>query len=311
MPNPESPRLDLARNLAASLSTLPQVMAVAVGGSLAAGTAGPASDIDLYVFTTAPVPLAERHALVAKFGASRADIGLHFWDPGDEWVHAETGTEVDIIYWDTQWIEDQLDRVLIRHEPSVGYSTCHWRTIRDALELGDPDGWLAALQVRARCPYPEALAHAIVAMNHPLLRGVIPAYRGQIAKALDRGDLVSVNHRLASFLASYFDVLFAVNREAHPGEKRLVAFAEAHCHLLPENMSEHVAALLHAGAAGDAELLRCVDNLCDGLDALLVAQGYDPLTSKLRADESMNGRRTTERRPLQDPAVGARSANTL
>ena len=69
-----------------------------------------ASDIDLYVFAREAVPLPARQALVAVFGASRADLGLAFWDPGDEWIHAETGIEVDVVYWDTRWIADQVAR---------------------------------------------------------------------------------------------------------------------------------------------------------------------------------------------------------
>jgi GNAT superfamily N-acetyltransferase len=281
-----TPHLALARSLAARFAALPQVVAVAVGGSLAAGSATAAavdagSDLDLYVFTREAVPLPARQALVAAFGASRADLGLAFWDPGDEWIHADTGIEVDVVYWDTRWIADQVARVLVRHEASVGYSTCFWRTVRDALPLADADGWLARLQASARCPYPEALVPAIVAQNHPLLRGVIPAYRAQIGKALRRGDLVSVNHRVAALLASYFDVLFALNRVAHPGEKRLVAKARAECALLPEGFEESVTAMLAASASGDEGLLARLDALADGLDALLRVQGYDPATSRL------------------------------
>ena len=57
-------------------------------------------------------------------------------------------------------------------------------------------------------------------------------------KAVARGDLVSFNYRVAALLASTFDILFALNRLPHPGEKRLLAFAAQHCPLRPAGMAE-------------------------------------------------------------------------
>ncbi|MGI6375080.1 MAG: nucleotidyltransferase domain-containing protein [Anaerolineae bacterium] len=282
--------LALARELARRFGALAEVRAVAAGGSVATGAAGPGSDLDLYVFTAGEPPLAARRAMVAALGdGGRVELDLRYWDPGDAWFSA-AGVEVDVVYWDARWIGEQLERVLTRHEPSVGYSTCHWRTLRHMLPLFDRDGWLARLQARAQAPYPQALADAIIARNHPLLRDAIPCYRAQIAKALARGDDVSVNHRVAALLASYFDVLFALNRELHPGEKRLVAAAQAQCERLPAQLAGDVAAVLAASAAAAsaaaasalaaAGLLGAIDALADGLDALLLAAGYDPRTGR-------------------------------
>lgn len=99
----------------------------------------------------------------------------------------------------------------------------------------DRHGRLDALRRRFDVPYPDALRDAIIRANMPLLHGALPAYDAQIHKAASRGDLVSVNHRVAAFLASYFDVLFAINGMTHPGEKRQLSIAERDCRILPED----------------------------------------------------------------------------
>jgi hypothetical protein len=274
-----SPSQALARKLAHRFGALPNVQAVALAGSQTAGTVDPISDIDLYVYTTAEIPLSERVALVNAAGATRADLNLQFWDLGDEWYDAETGIEVDVIYWDVRWIEGQIDRVLVQHQASLGYSTCFWHTLRNSLLLYDKDGWLHALQKKCAQEFPEELRRAIIAKNHPVLRRVIPSYGHQIEKAVRRNDLMSINHRVAALLASYFDVLFALNRILNPGEKRVLKFASEHCARVPEGMLPDVAAVLQATCSADEGLVTKVETLLDGLDQLLLQEGFDPQTS--------------------------------
>lgn len=268
--------LELARRLAALFAALPEVEAVALAGSR--GSAGVAfddgSDIDVYVYTRGKLPLAVRERIVeAAGGAARADLGMTFWGPGDEWLHAGTGIHVDAIYFDAGWMEEQVDRVLVRHEASLGYTTSFWHTVRSSISLEDPRGWFAALQARAAVAYPEGLRRNIVGLNHPVLRDVMPAYANQLAKAARRGDLVSVNHRLAALMASYFDVLFAVNRVPNPGEKRLVEVAVASCPRVPVGFAADVDDLLRTATVDLAGLPARVDRLLDHLDELLREEG--------------------------------------
>jgi len=277
MPAPIQPSslLSLAAEVVGCYQALPQVEAVAVGGSLGSGVIDAESDIDLYVYVRSEIPIPVR-AAIASARSKRAEVDNHFWEVGDEWVEADTGVSVDVILRDAPWIEEQLDRVLRRHEASVGYSTCLWYNILFSRVLVDRSGWFQALQLFAAQPYPEPLRQAILAKNHPLLRQTISSYAHQLDKAIGRGDLVSVNHRIAALLASYFDVLFALNRLPHPGEKRLVEAAVTRCALIPKRLSEQVAALIGAAGKADQDLLVQVHALVDGLDHLLQAEGFLP-----------------------------------
>jgi predicted nucleotidyltransferase len=274
-----SPHLSLARRIADLFHAFPGVEGVALAGSQAAGMFDQDSDIDLYVYITSVVPLAARVALVEALGATQADLNLQFWDLGDEWVDAEAGIEVDVIYWRTCWIERQLNRVLVEHQASTGYSTCSWHTIRNSLVLNDRSGWLHRLKEKAVVPFPEPLRRSIIAKNHPILRRVIPSYLHQIEKAMRRGDLVSINHRVAALLASYFDVLFALNRLPNPGEKRLLETASDRCAKVPGGMVHQVEGVLRAASSTDGSLIARIEALVDSLDELLLQEGFDPETS--------------------------------
>jgi hypothetical protein len=262
---------DLTSRLLDLYRSYPQVEAIGLAGSLASGASTDrASDIDLCVYITSPIPLEARLAVVEQAGgASRASMDLDFWGPGDEWFDARTGIEVDVVYWDILWMEEMLDSVLNRHQPALGYTTAFWHTIRSTRILFDRTGWLGRIRQECDRPYPEPLRQAIITRNLAVLDEVIPAYLNQVEKAARRGDLVSVNHRVAALLASYFDILFAYNRVLHPGEKRLVEHAKRLCQRLPDHMAEQVNTVLRAaGQEGDQVVVEA-RRLVEGVEELV------------------------------------------
>jgi len=249
----------VVQRLAQRFGELPQVMAVVLAGSRGAGANDPESDFDLYVYTLRDIAVKFRRGLMGD----AAEIDNRFWEPGDEWSESPTGTQLDIMYRSPEWIEDQLDRVLVRNEAAIGYTTCFWYNVVHSKPLVDPRGWYRQLQDRARVPYPEGLRRAVVKKNWPILRRNHSSYRRQIELALNRGDAVGVQHRVTALLASYFDIWFAIEKQSHPGEKRLLTY-------LPEQWASLVRAVLRAQPE---VLLTEIDSLLDPLDTRLIEEG--------------------------------------
>lgn len=262
----------LIEEITGEFAKLPGVAAVVLSGSQSGEFSDEGSDLDLYVYAEHEPSQVWRVELARKFG-EHASIGNEFWEPGDEWVAQRSGNVVDIMYRSPAWIEQQLDRVLLRHQASVGYSTCFIYNVLHSKIQYDRGNWFAALRAKADQPYPEALRRAIIAKNYPILRSTLSSYVHQIAVALQRNDLVSVSHRITALLASYFDILFAINRLFHPGEKRLVAYVLAKCAKHPANFAAQVYELLAAIApTGQSDVLGRVNDLLDGLDTLLTEE---------------------------------------
>ncbi|WP_019613021.1 nucleotidyltransferase domain-containing protein [Psychromonas ossibalaenae] len=272
MSHGESVYLTLANKISEKFKAIECVEAIALGGSQTSGSLDKHSDIDLYIYSSETISLAARQEIVDKLGASKADLNLTFWDLGDQWFDLETGIEVDIIYWDKSWIEEQLQRLLISHQANMGYTTCFWQTVSDSKILFDRSGWFTQLQNKYKVSYPEPLKQAIISKNQPVLRDVIPSYYTQIKKALDRQDLLSINHRLAALFASYFDVLYAVNKVMNPGEKKVLNYVLQNCAKVPADLHNQVNKILQSAAVGDRILLNQLDELLDGLDNLLAAE---------------------------------------
>jgi len=220
------------------LGQLPQVEAIALGGSRATGRHDEKSDYDVYVYINELVDADVRKSILEKY-CRYMEIGNSFWEIEDD-VTLKDGIDMDIIYRDMNGFADSVASVVLDCNAWNGYTTCMWHNLISSKILLDKQGRLSALQEKYKIPYPGKLKENIVSKNLKLLSGMLPSYDAQIQKAWKRHDLVSVNHRVAEFLASYFDIIFALNEMSHPGEKRMQSICSNECRLLPESFNENL-----------------------------------------------------------------------
>ena len=259
------------------LSTSGLVSAVALVGSRVSGLGAPDSDYDVFIYTESGLgDLRTEMADELADPSSWRSVGEHAFGDEDAWRLGPDGPWLDLMYWSTTWAERQLDEVLVYHRGRIGYSTAFWRSIRVAQPLYERDAWHADLQRRARHPYPDPLRRNIVDVNHPYLRDHPFSFQHQLAQAIARRDPVSVNHRLAAWLASYVDIVFAVNRVLHPGEKRVLEFLARECTGLPAGAIVMLERLASVPGGIQTGILESIDAMMAPLDDLLRCEGLLP-----------------------------------
>ena len=224
------------------LISLPQIEAIALGGSRAGVYYDEQSDYDVYLYCTSSVPEQTRRELLNKY-CRYLEIGNHFWELEDNCT-LNNGVDIDILYRNLDDFVRDVASVVEECRPRNGYTTCMWHNLQTCRILFDRNGRLSSAKQRFDVPYPEQLKERIISQNCRLLRGTLPAYSGQILKAANRDDSVSINHRITAFLESYFDILFALNKQTHPGEKRLIPYAQENCKKIPQHFEENLNRLL-------------------------------------------------------------------
>lgn len=239
-----------------------EVQAIAIGGSNTAKTSDSSSDIDIYIFSSNGVPLQKREEIIKKV-SSKYEIGEEYFGSGDEFLYDKENIVMDMMYWDINWFENIVENVWIKHYPSNGYTTCFLYTLKNFKIIYDPNNWLTNLQTKIKTEYPQELQNNIIKRNMMLMKSKpFASYYEQIEKGIKRNDINSVNHRISAFLASYFDVIFAINKQLHPGEKRLIKYAKDNCKLLPKDFEKNITKLL---IQPNSETLSILDEMFDNL----------------------------------------------
>ena len=245
---------------------IPEVQAIAIGGSNTAKTSDNISDIDIYVFSKNGVSLNKREEIIKKV-SSKYEIGEEYFGSGDEFLYDKENIVMDMMYWDMNWFKNIVENVWIKHYPSNGYTTCFLYTLKNFKIIYDPNNWLTNLQTKIKTEYPQELQNNIIKRNMMLMKSKpFASYYEQIEKGIKRNDINSVNHRISAFIASYFDVIFALNKLLHPGEKRLVQYCKNNCSILPENFEENLNNLFNAS---NQNVLNILDEIIKSLKDVL------------------------------------------
>ena len=231
----------MIQQLFKEISLFEEVDAIALGGSRAGENYDEKSDYDVYLYVNSPISEEKRKNILQKF-CSYMEIGNSFWEYEDNCV-LNNGIEIDILYRDMKDFMKGIERVVAEYHPSNSYTTCMWHNLITCKILYDKNGTLEKYKNKYSIPYPKQLKENIIKRQLELIDSSMPAYPNQIKKAILRKDFVSINHRITEFLASYFDLLFAINEITHPGEKRLIQLCKKQCKILPENFEENLNSL--------------------------------------------------------------------
>lgn len=254
-------------------SNLDEVEGILLAGSYALGTNDRNSDYDLYIYSSTSIDVSKRKKICDEF-FEYIELNNTFWETEDDGFLKDKQIPVEIIYRNISWITENLDRVVYKFEADAGYTTCVWYNFINSVILYDKNGLLKELQKKYRISYPKELKENIVRKNYALLKGQMPAYYYQIEKALKRDDLISVNHRVAAFLASYFDIIFALNEFPHPGEKKILKVIKDNNLNVPDKMEETILNILKYSCSGDKLILEQINLLIYNLKKILDKEGF-------------------------------------
>ena len=249
------------KNIVDELMKNPNVEAICLGGSRASGLNDEKSDYDVYVYYNKQIPLEIRENIL-KPNCKHMEIGVSYFEEEDDCV-LNDGVIIELIYRDLNEFREMVDRSIVNNNASLGYTTCFFDNILHAKVIFDRNNQYQQMKERLMV-YPEILRKNIISKNMDMLHGVIASYDAQIIKAYKRGDLVSINHRIAAYLASYFDIIFALNRIYHPGEKRLVEIVKRRCSIIPNDFERNINLLLKG-----EEIEKTLDNIYSNLKYLV------------------------------------------
>ncbi|WP_343342314.1 nucleotidyltransferase domain-containing protein [Terrisporobacter petrolearius] len=247
------------------ISKCNQVEAIALGGSRASGKYDDNSDYDVYVYIKENIPKETRMNILSKY-CCKMEIENHYWEVEDNCT-LNSNTDIDIIYRNIDDFDLTISNVAQKNIANNGYTTCLCHNLNMCKVLYDKNGKLKELKRKYSITYPDKLRDNIISKNRKLLNGVLPSYDMQIKKAIKRNDKVSINHRITEFLASYFDIIFAINKVNHPGEKKLIQQCIDLCEILPTDFEENINNLFENMFNEDCNLI--IERIIKNLDKII------------------------------------------
>lgn len=196
------------------------------------------SDYDVYIYSKERINIETRKNFAEKY-SSYYELRNDYFEYGDEFIINDIC--FDFMYRDLSFVENEINYIWKNCNSKIGYTTAFLYNIKNSKIIYDKDFKFKSLQEELNKEYPNKLKENIINKNLAVMKDKkCTSFFEQLEKAIKRKDIISVNHRITAILSSYFDILFALNKELHPGEKKLIKYVYKLCKLIPENFEKDI-----------------------------------------------------------------------
>jgi hypothetical protein len=259
----------LLEQAASSLSAIPGMAAVVLGGSYAAGTAHAASDLDigLYYFDASPFSIAEIRRVAGNLALQGLATVTGFyewgaWVNGGAWIHTPHG-KVDFLYRSLDQLHRTIDEAqqgIVHHDydqqPSYGfYSVIYLAETQICIPFFDPQGLVSELK-RLVARYPARLKESLVADNLWGAEFTLVHAQGFAAQ----GDIYNTAGCLGRTAANLTQALFALNERYFQRDKQVMETLAAFP-ILPQGYVQKLTRILAHPGSSTAELAQAVGDM--------------------------------------------------
>lgn len=253
--------------LITKLKELNEIKAIVLGGSRATGYDQEDSDYDVYIYLASPLPITKRKEVIEPF-VNYMEYGNQFWELEDDGV-LNNGIEIELIYRNIVEFEKMISPIRVNH----GYTTCFVDNILSSKILYEQDFYFSDLKERVSDVLNEQLITKIIDYNFPIINKKIPSLYNQFKKAVQRKDIHSMNHRLTEYFSIYHDIIFAINKEYHKGEKRLLELTNDFQYL-PKNHRTIIPEIFYNTYTNSDKAVKLLKQLSQELEELLIDLNY-------------------------------------
>jgi len=248
-------------------SNIDGIQALVLGGSRTTERIDEKSDYDFYLYSETGVDQGIRCKILSKY-CKYFEIGNNYWELEDN-GQLNCGIDFDIIYRNTQQFVKTVADVVENYNACNGFTTCLWYNVLNSKIIFDKDDAFKKIMERFSVPYPQRLKENIIKRNMALLCDSVVSYDKQIKKSIYRKDLINLNNRISAFLASYFDVIFAINELPNPGEKRIMEMCLNKCKVLPGGFEKNINGLIQNMDKNESAIIETVKDIIFELKKIL------------------------------------------